>query len=194
MIFDTHAHLDNPEFDIDRDELISQIHASGVTNIMNIGADMKTSAASLKLANDYDFIYASVGVHPSEVHGMTNENLDELIKMAENPKVKAIGEIGLDYHYENIEKSEQKEWFIRQLELAKSIDMPVIIHDRDSSGDCLKILKEQKISDGVMHCFSGSAETAKNLVDMGFMISFTGVLTFKNAKRAVMACREIPLS
>ena len=125
---------------------------------------------------------------------MTDEDIERLRIMAKNnPKVRAIGEIGLDYHFDDTKPDIQKEWFIKQLHLAKELNMPVVIHDRDSKGDAIEILKREGISNGVMHCFSGSAETARELVKMGFMISFTGVLTFKNARRAVEACRSIPI-
>ncbi|MBR5152320.1 MAG: TatD family hydrolase [Clostridia bacterium] len=194
MLFDTHAHLDDPQFDADRDAVIRSLKEYGVSRVTNIGADINTSRQAVALANQYDFIYASVGVHPGEISGMCNEDLDTLKTLAlSNPKVRAIGEIGLDYHYDDADPQKQQFWFRRQLELAKELSMPVVIHDRDSKGDCIRILKEMQVSNGVMHCFSGSAETATELVNMGFMVSFTGVLTFKNARRAVEACSVVPL-
>ncbi|HIW57213.1 MAG TPA: TatD family hydrolase [Firmicutes bacterium] len=193
MLFDTHAHLDDKSFDKDRDELIEEIRGSGVTNIMDIGADIESSKKALSIAKKYDFIYAAVGVHPSDVSGMTDADLDVIRELAKDEKVKAIGEIGLDYHYDDADREAQKKWFVKQLELADELGLPVVIHDRDSKGDCINILRDMKVKNAVMHCFSGSAETARQLVKMGLMISFTGVLTFKNARRAVEACREIPL-
>ena len=193
LLFDTHAHLDDKSFDKDRDALIEEIRRSGVTNIMDIGADIESSKKALSIAKKYDFIYAAVGVHPSDVGGMTDEDLDVIRDLAKDEKVKAIGEIGLDYHYDDADREAQKKWFIKQLELADELGLPVVIHDRDSKGDCINILREMKVKNAVMHCFSGSAETARQLVKMGLMISFTGVLTFKNARRAVEACKEIPL-
>lgn len=193
MLYDSHAHLDDPQFDADRDAVIQKIKDAGVVYLNNIGADMKTSAASIKLAEKNEFIYAAVGVHPSETTDMTESDIEELRRMAAHPKAVAIGEIGLDYHYEDTNKELQKKWFRRQLELAKELDMPVVIHDRESGGECIAILKEMGITNGVMHCYSGSAETAKELLDMGFHISFTGVLTFKNAKKAVQAVSVIPM-
>lgn len=193
MLFDTHAHLDDPQFDADREEIIKEIYNSGVTHIMDIGADLDTSKRAIEIAEAHDFIYATVGVHPSETAGMTESDLDSLRRLADHQKVKAIGEIGLDYHYDDSNPEEQELWFRRQLLLARELSLPVVIHDRDSKGDCLAILRDMQISDGVMHCFSGSAETAKILVKMGFMISFTGVLTFKNARRAIEACAAVPL-
>ena len=193
LLFDTHAHLDDKSFDKDRDELIEEIRGSGVTNIMDIGADIESSKKALSIAKKYAFIYAAVGVHPSDVSGMTDADLDVIRELAKDEKVKAIGEIGLDYHYDDADREAQKKWFVKQLELADELGLPVVIHDRDSKGDCINILRDMKVKNAVMHCFSGSAETARQLVKMGLMISFTGVLTFKNARRAVEACREIPL-
>ena len=193
MLFDTHAHLDDPQFNEDREQVIDSLASYGVTKVTNIGADLATSRAAVRLDETYPFLYAAVGVHPSETTGMTDETLTELKALAAHPKVRAIGEIGLDYHYEDANPEEQKYWLRKQLDLAISLDMPVVIHDRDSKGECIEILREKQITHGVMHCFSGSAETAKRLVDMGFMISFTGVITFKNARRAVEAVSAVPL-
>ena len=194
MLFDTHAHFDDEQFDADRDEVLKSLKSYGVGNIVNIGSSMKTSRTSVALAEKYDFIYASIGVHPSETGELCDADIDELKRLAANPTVRAIGEIGLDYHYpDDVEPSTQKKWFVRQLKLAKELDMPVIIHDRESKGECLEILKEHKISNGVVHCFSGSAETAREILNLGMMISFTGVLTFENAKKAIAACAAVPL-
>lgn len=194
MLFDTHAHFDDEQFDADRDEVLKSLKSYGVGNIVNIGSSMKTSRTSVALAEKYDFVYAAVGVHPSETGELCETDIDELKRLAANPKVRAIGEIGLDYHYpDDVEPSIQKKWFVRQLELAKELNMPVVIHDRESKGECLETLKEHKISNGVVHCFSGSAETAREILKLGMMISFTGVLTFKNAKKAIAACAAVPL-
>ena len=194
MLFDTHAHFDDEQFDADRDEVLKSLKSYGVVNIVNIGSSMKTSRTSVALAEKYDFVYAAVGVHPSETGELCETDIDELKRLAANPKVRAIGEIGLDYHYpDDVEPSIQKKWFVRQLELAKELNMPVVIHDRESKGECLEILKEHKSSNGVVHCFSGSAETAREILKLGMMISFTGVLTFKNAKKAIAACAAVPL-
>lgn len=193
MLFDTHAHFDDEKFDADRDEMLEQMKAFGVTNITNIGSSMESSRRSVELAEKYDFIYASVGVHPSETENLTEADMEELRRLAQHPKVRAIGEIGLDYHYpDDVAPDIQKKWFIRQLDLAQELNMPVIIHDRDSKGEALEILKQKNISNGVVHCFSGSAETARQIIKLGMMISFTGVLTFKNARRAVEACAAVP--
>ncbi len=194
MLYDTHAHLNNPLYDNDRDEVIKKIRESGVELVNNIGACMKTSFESIKLAEKYDFIYATCGVHPSETGDLTDADMETLYEMTKHKKVVAVGEIGLDYHYEDGPDSDtQKYWFERQLEIAKDVDMPVVIHDRESRGDCFSILKKHNIRNGVMHCFSGSAETAKELLKQDFFISFTGVVTFKNARRAIEALRVVPM-
>lgn len=193
MLFDTHAHFDDERFDADRDAMLEQMKDFGVTNITNIASSMASSRRSVELAEKYDFVYASVGVYPSETENLTETDMEELRRLAQHPKVRAIGEIGLDYHYpDDVAPDIQKKWFIRQLDLAQELNMPVIIHDRDSKGDSLEILKNMKISNGVVHCFSGSAETAREIVKLGMMISFTGVLTFKNARRAIEACAAVP--
>lgn len=193
FLYDTHAHLDDEMFDADREAVIQKIKSSGVGLVNNIGSSMSSSRASLALAEKYDFIRATVGVHPSETKDLTMADIDELTKMAKNKNVVAIGEIGLDYHYDNTDPETQKKWFRIQLDLAKKLNMPVVIHDRDSKGECIRILKEMNIQNGVVHCFSGSAETAKEILEMGLNISFTGVLTFKNAKRAVEALKIAPM-
>lgn len=194
MLYDTHAHLNNPSFDADRDEVMKKIKDSGVGFVNNIGACIKTSYESIALAEKYDFVYASCGVHPAETNALTEHDMETLFEMSKHPKVKAIGEIGLDYHYEdNPDPDTQIYWFKRQLELAKEASLPVVIHDRESKGEAVSILKDYNINKGVMHCFSGSAETAKELLKMGFYISFTGVVTFKNARKSIEALKVIPL-
>lgn len=193
FLYDTHAHLDDEMFDADRNAVIQKIKDAGIGMVNNIGSSMQSSRDSIALAEKYDFIRAVVGVHPSETHDMTMSDIDQLRQMATHEKVVAIGEIGLDYHYDNTDPKTQKQWFRAQLDLAKEFSMPVVIHDRDSKGECIQILKEKDIHCGVIHCFSGSAETAKEILDMGLNISFTGVITFKNAKRAIEALKVIPL-
>lgn len=193
ILYDSHAHYDDSRFDLDRDEVILSAHHGGVAFINNIGSNIQSSRESIALAEKFDFVYATVGVHPSDTHGMTDDDIDILKALAKHKKVVAIGEIGLDYHYDDTSEEEQKRWFSPQLEIAKELNLPVVIHDRESRGDCLKILKEQGISNGVIHCFSGSAETAKEFLKMGMDISFTGVITFKNARRAIEALKIIPM-
>ena len=193
FLYDTHAHIDDEQFDCDRDAVLEKIKASSVGLLNNIGADMKSSHDGVLLAEKYDFVYATVGVHPSETKCMTDADIETLRCLSSHEKVVAIGEIGLDYHYDDADPKTQKKWFRAQLNLAKELDMPVVIHDRDSKGECLEILKESGVKKAVIHCFSGSAETAKELINLGFFISFTGVITFKNARRAIEALSVIPI-
>jgi TatD DNase family protein len=191
LLFDTHAHYDDPRFDGDRQEVLRKIREKGVAEVVNIGADMHSSKKSVELAREYDFIYATVGVHPHEVKNMREEDLDTLDKWCKDEKVVAIGEIGLDYYYDNSPRDLQKFWFKKQLDLAQRLDMPVVIHTRDATRDTLDILKESTAR-GIVHCFSESAEVAKQLVKMGFYIAFGGTLTYKNARKAVEAVAVIP--
>lgn len=191
-VIDTHAHYDDEAFIDDRDELIEEMLNTTVDRIITIGCSIERSRTSIEIANKFEKVYASVGIHPDDSYNLPNNYIDILREMCCNPKVVAIGEIGLDYHYEGYNKELQIECFRNQLELAKELKLPVIIHSRDATQDTLKILKEYKPK-GVMHCFSGSTETAKEILDLGMMISFTGVLTFKNAKKAVEACKSIPM-
>ena len=192
LLFDTHAHLDDRKFDADRDDIIQKIIDSGVGKVVNVGADMKSSQRSIELAKKYDFIYASVGVHPHDAEKMTDSDLSTLEKWANNPKVVAIGEIGLDYFYDNSPRDKQKYWFEKQLFLAEKLNKPVIIHDRDAHEDTLNILSKSTAR-GILHCYSGSAEMAKQVVDMGFYISFAGPLTYKNSRHSVETARVIPI-
>ena len=191
-IFDSHAHYDDERFDIDREEVIENLFSNGVDGIINVGCNMERSQKSVDFANKYEKFYAAVGIHPEDIYDLPNDYLDKIKSWCENKKVVAIGEIGLDYHYENYDKDLQIKIFKEQLSLAKQIDMPVIIHCRDATRDCMDILNEYK-QKGVMHCFSGSKEIAKEVLSLGMNISFTGVLTFKNATRAIDALKEIPL-
>lgn len=196
MLFDTHSHLDDEKFDEDRDELIGKIHDEyGVDLIMVVGSDMQSSRNAIELAEKYDFIYAAVGVHPHVAEDMTEDDICELREMSKHEKVKAIGEIGLDYYYDNSPRDIQKKWFARQLELANEVGLPVIIHDRDAHLDCMTILKEGNVEKcgGVFHCFSGSAEMAKEALKMGMYISFAGPITYKNAVKTVEAAKEVPI-
>ncbi|MGL5753564.1 MAG: TatD family hydrolase, partial [Paraclostridium sp.] len=196
MLFDSHAHLNDEKFDEDRDELINSLKENGVELVLNPGADIETSKASIELAKKYDFIYAAVGVHPHDVGNMTEEDIETLRKLAtENEKVMAIGEIGLDYYYDNAPREVQREWFKRQVELANELKLPIIIHDRDAHGDTFEIIKNVKNPEigCVLHCYSGNVELAKEYVKMGCYISIPGTVTFKNNKKTVEVVREIPL-
>lgn len=195
MIFDTHAHYDDEAFDEDRGILLSSMKSSGIGNIVNIGADMKSSQVSIELANEYDFIYAAVGVHPSEVEELTDEHMDELEKWAALDKVVAIGEIGLDYHYPDTDKVLQKKWFVKQLEVAAKVKLPVVIHSRDAAKDTLDIMKEHKADEigGVVHCYSYGVEMAREYLDMGYYFGIGGVVTFTNSKKLKEVVSYLPL-
>lgn len=193
MFFDSHAHLDDERFDIDRDSVISSLKEEGISHYINIGANMASSQKSIELSEKYDFVYAAVGVHPHDAESMTEDDLLLLEKMLTHEKVVALGEIGLDYFYDNSPRDIQKKWFIRQMELAKKTNMPVIIHCRDASSPCLDIMKKSGITNGVMHCFSGSQETAAEVLALGWYISFSGSVTFKNAKNLRKAAEIVPI-
>ncbi len=193
MYFDTHTHLDDARFDADRDHVIQALKEQGVSLALNIGADLESSYQSVELSEQYDFIYAAVGVHPHDASTMSEQTIDALKELAKHKKVVAIGEIGLDYYYDNSPRKQQKQWFLRQIELAKELELPYIVHDRDAHADTLAIIREAGYYNGVMHCYSGSSEMAKELVKMGFYISFAGPLTFKNGKKAREAARKVPL-
>jgi len=192
-IFDTHSHYADSAFDGDRDELLAALPDKGVRFAALAGSSMQDSAENVALAQKYGYIYAAVGVHPESVDETPSdyrEKLTELVKSSE--KVRAIGEIGLDYHYENYDRDKQILFFRQQLELASELSLPVVVHSRNASEDTLDILKEYRPA-GVVHCFSGSAEVAREVIKLGMYIGFTGVLTFKNAKKALRALEAVPL-
>lgn len=195
MIFDTHSHYDDEAFDADRHELLSSMSEKGVGWLVNVGADMASSRGAIALAEKYDFMYASLGVHPSETETLMETDMDWLREHASHKKVVAIGEIGLDYHWPEPSPDTQKQWFYRQIALAKEVVLPVIIHSRDAAAETMQILTETKAYDcgGVIHCYSYSPEMAKEYVDMGFYIGVGGVVTFKNAKKLKRTVEEIPL-
>ncbi len=193
MLFDTHAHLDDARFDEDREVVINMLKDEGVSLVVNIGADLKSSAQSVELSEKYDFIYASVGVHPDATDELDEDGIKKLTEWLKKDKVVAVGEIGLDYHNMGATKEVQKRWFERQLLLAKELNMPYIIHDRDAHGDVLEILKKHGYYNGVMHCYSGSSEMAKEVTSLGMMVSFAGPVTFKNAPKAKEAAKAVPL-
>lgn len=192
MFFDSHAHYDDEAFDADRDTILKPLPAMGVDGFVNIGCSLASSAASIAIAEKYPYAYAAVGVHPQEASSFCDEAYEKLAKMATHKKVVAIGEIGLDYYYENDSRAVQKEAFVRQLELAEALKLPVVIHDRDAHGDCLEILKTHLKTGGVMHCFSGSVEMAKEVLGLGMYIALGGVVTYKNAVRAVEVAKMVP--
>ena len=190
-LVDTHCHLDNEKFDEDRLEVIERIKEN-LEFCVNIGYDLASSKKSLELAKEYDFIYAVIGVHPIDIAEYDEEVEKELELLGKNPKVVAIGEIGLDYHWMTEPKEVQQERFKRQLELAERLNKPVVIHTRDAMEDTVNILKEYPNITGVIHCYPGSLETAKQLVDR-FYLGIGGTLTFKNSKKAVEVVKDIPL-
>lgn len=193
-LFDTHAHYDAEQFDADRAELLEKLPEQGVALVVNPGCDIPTSQKALELAKRYDYIYAAVGYHPESCAPYRESELELLREMAKDHKVVAIGEIGLDYYWEeNPPKELQQQVFRTQMELARELGLPVIVHDREAHADSLAIIREFPEVKGVFHCFSGSAEMAKELVKLGWMISFTGVLTYKNARKAVEAAEAVPI-
>ena len=194
MLFDTHAHMDDHAFDADRAELLAALPGQGLALVMNPGCSLESSRNACALARQYDYIYAAVGSHPDVVDEVNDAVLEEYRKLCrENSKVKAIGEIGLDYHYEDIPREIQKDAFRAQMALAAELNLPVIVHERDAHEDGMKIVEEFPGVTGVFHCYSGSLEMAKWLVSRGWYIGFTGVLTFKNARKAVEVAANIPL-
>ena len=193
MYFDSHAHLDDRRFDEDREIIIDDLKNHGVGLIMNIGCDLPSSERSAELADRYDFIYAAVGSHPDDADHVDGALLDRYRALAQNPKVRAIGEIGLDYHYEDVPRAQQIIAFEQQLELAEALKKPVIVHEREAHGDAMEIIGRHPEARGVFHCFSGSAEMALWLVERGWYVGFTGVVTFKNARRALEAVQVLPI-
>jgi len=193
MIFDSHAHYDSEQFDTDREALLASLPSKGVRYVVNPGCNMESSRAAIRLAEAYPFLYAAVGIHPSDAVDFKPEMIPELEKMLAHPKVVAIGEIGLDYYYGKEEKEEQKRALREQLALAEKTGYKVIIHERDAWQDTVDILSEYPAVKGVFHCFSGSAECAEYLLKRDWMLSFTGVLTYKNARKPVEALKVIPL-
>ena len=195
MLFDTHAHLDDDRFDEDRKQIIEKCKEEGVELILNAASNLQTSLSSIALAKEHDFIYASVGVHPHDAKSMDSKSIDILRDLAANPRVKAIGEIGLDYHYDFSPRDVQKQRFKEQIDLAKQLKLPIIVHDRESHGDIMDIFGKMDVSGmgGVLHSFSGSVEMARECLKLGFYLSISGPLTFKNNIKTVEVVREVPL-
>ena len=194
MLFDTHAHMDDRAFDEDREVLLARLPEQGIGFLMNPGCSLESSRNAVALAERYDYIYAAVGSHPDAADEVTQAVLDEYRMLCkQHKKVLAIGEIGLDYHYEDIPRERQQEAFRVQMALAQELKLPVIVHEREAHEDGMRIVEEYPGVTGVFHCYSGSAEMAKWLVGRGWYIGFTGVLTFKNARRAVETAAAIPL-
>ena len=192
MYFDTHAHYENKRFDEDRDALLSSMQGAGISLILNAGCSLESSNHSLKLADKYPFMYASVGVHPHDSKDMTDATVNELEQLLSHPNAKAVGETGLDFHYDFSPRDVQKRRFREQLELAMRVKKPVIVHMREATSDTLEIIRDCRDLTGVFHCCPGSWETAKVLLDTGWYLSFTGVITFKNARKALEVIEKMP--
>ena len=191
-IFDSHAHYTDKAFNEDREIMLGSLKESGVCGIINCGADIESSVSSIELANKYDYIYAACGIHPEEADKVPESYIDILRDLAKNEKCVAIGEIGLDYYWRQDTKDLQKDLFEKQILLAKELELPIIVHDREAHGDTMEILKKHRPK-GVLHCFSGSPETAAEVLKLGMYIGLGGALTFKNARRAVEVAQMLPL-
>lgn len=197
MIFETHAHYDDEKFDGDREELIAELREAGISHVINVGASIESTKTTLELVKKHDFMYAAVGVHPSDVDGLNEKTFAWLAEQTRLDKTVAVGEIGLDYYWDKepeVQKN-QRIWFQKQMELARKADLPVIIHSRDAAEDTMRIMKEVHAEEipGVIHCYSYSPEMAKEFVKMGYYIGVGGVVTFKNAKKLVQTVQEIPI-
>ena len=185
MYFDTHAHLDDAAFDADREEMLLRIRKAGVERVLDPGCDPESSRKAAALSEQYDFVFFAAGIHPEELASYTEEGLEETLKLTLHPKCCAIGEIGLDYYWDDSRKEDQKRLFHAQLSYAREHGIPVIVHDREAHGDCLTIVKQYPGLQGVFHCYSGSAETAEELLRLGWYLGFDGPVTYKNARKAL---------
>lgn len=195
MIFDTHAHYDDEAFDEDRDALLSSLQTQGIEAVVNIGASIQTTKNTLELMEKWPFVYGAAGVHPSETAELDDQLLNWLKTVSKTPKIVAIGEIGLDYYWEEPEHGVQKEWFVKQLNLAREVKLPVVIHSRDAAKDTLDIMKAEHSEEigGVIHCFSYGVEMAREYLNMGFYLGIGGVLTFNNAKKVKEVVEYMPM-
>lgn len=193
MYFDSHAHINDRRFDKDRTELINSLFENEIYAFTEIGYDIESSQRAIELANEYERIYAAVGVHPADVDKLNDDGIKQIENMLTKEKVVALGEIGLDYHFDdNPERDVQKKWFEAQIDVAKSNNMPIVVHSRDAMEDTINILKSSGYYNGIIHCYSGSKESAKILLDMGFYISISGPVTFKNAGKLLEVAKYIP--
>lgn len=195
MLIDTHTHLDDARYNDDREAVITRAREAGVEAFITIGCDLATSRSAVALAEQYPFVYASIGVHPHEVRHVQNDWYDEFRRLAQGKKIVAYGEIGLDYHYNHSSPTEQRDRFREQIQLARELTLPIIIHTREAQEDTIAILKEERASEvgGVFHCFSGDAWLAKDALDLGFYLSFSGILTFQNAAMLREIAKNTPL-
>ncbi|SKA76724.1 TatD DNase family protein [Caloramator quimbayensis] len=191
MIFDSHAHYDDEAFDKDREEVIDKIKKSGVSAVLNCSSNMASIEKVFEIVSKHDFIYGALGIHPEFPKDLKG-NINKIGDLAQNRKILSIGEIGLDYHYEGYDREAQIKCFKEQMDLARCLNLPVVVHSRDAMEDTLKVLSEFKEVKGALHCFSGSYESAMEAVKLGYYIGFTGVITFKNAKRALEVLEKIP--
>lgn len=191
---DSHAHLDDERFDIDRETVINSLYENDVEIVLNPGADLNSSKKAVLMAEKYPFIYAAVGCHPHDSKYMNDETMNIFRDLAKSNKVIGIGEIGLDYYYDNSDRETQKKWFREQIRLAKKLDLPYIVHDRDAHEDVLRIMKEEHYDGarGIIHCYSGSAEMAWEFIKLGFYISFAGPVTFKKSRVPKLVAKEVP--
>ena len=193
-LFDTHAHLSDEAFDADRHELIPKLLDAGVEKFIDVACDVRSASRTIELLERYPFVYGTIGMHPHDVRVMNNAMMDEIKKYLEREKMLALGEIGLDYHYDLSPREDQRKWFAEQLDLAKQLGYPVVLHIREAFGDCMDILRAHRDGlRGVMHCYSGSVETAYECLDLGLKFSFGGAVTFKNAKKPIEVVSALPL-
>ncbi|MBV1759008.1 MAG: TatD family hydrolase [Dethiosulfatibacter sp.] len=195
MLVDSHVHLDDGRFDKDREKLIERFEQDGISYVLHAAYDLQSSIKAVNASEKYGKIYASVGYHPHDAKDATEESLQIIRSLTKKSKVVAIGEIGLDYHYDHSPRETQKKWFIEQIRMAKELDMPYIVHDREAHGDIFNIMKTEKYSGtrGIMHCYSGNVELAREFIKMGFLISLAGPITFSNARKTKEVAKEIPL-
>lgn len=195
MIFDTHAHYDDSRFDEDRDELLKQLHEDGISYILNAAASPESLDTTLELAEKHEFVYAALGIHPHDADKLNEDIMGKIRRLSGNRKVVAIGEIGLDYYYDNSPRDIQKYWFERQIELAKELELPIIIHDRDAHEDTINIIKKTNAKQvgGIFHCFTGSARMAMDMLKQNLYIAIGGPVTFKNARKTIEVVEAVPL-
>lgn len=196
MIFESHAHYDDEAFDADREELLGSMQKAGIYRIVNVGASLRGVKDTVELMEKYPFLYGAVGIHPDEVGELNEERLEWLRSLCALEKTVAVGEIGLDYYWDKMPRQTQKEWFVRQLALAKEVDLPVIIHSREAAKDTFEIMKSEHAhtTGGVIHCFSNSKEMARDYLDLGYYIGIGGVVTFKNARVMKEVAAYVPLN
>jgi len=195
MIFDSHAHYNDSKFNDDRDAVLNSLKDNNVSYVMNVADSMKSLPKVIKIADEHPFVFASVGVHPEEVGELTERDMDILLEHTKHPKVRAIGEIGLDYYWDSVERDVQKKWFCRQIDLAKQVKLPIIVHDRDAHGDTIDILNSENARDvgGIVHCFSGSQQMARDVLNLGMYVGIGGTVTFKNARKIKEVAEYVPI-